>query len=441
VNLPVNLAGHAGRWRFHGSSRIDDLLINAPWGSGGGVIIVRTVLGFSRDVTDALVRDIRAVEGGRVGARILPVPPEQLGDGLVQALDRFRRPGADPRQAGLEQLDRVADWLTNQPMVLLVGPAPTGLAPTVLAEARDLHDWTLKKASERAVTVLMLDTPNDRSGGGSIDLTVGWPVDATLPNNAEGAGRLWRSYLHVRVAWETAGDLSRASRWSAAGFCSLADEDDNGCEDLLNRLSAEEYGKAGSSMQKSLTDYINAFLHPIRSRSNLLQRADDLSRDGLVWCPDGSGWPQPVPWAARAALSTNALPDAKSLLCGCLICRPLARELQGRCLDLESRERAVCWTSRMKNVPHPDADRRWQEYSADPAYHARAFYPVGCPAEPTDSWPFTTFGEFLHATSPNSPKWTVWHDLRELRNGLAHNHYLCWGVVVKLLDIESRLDP
>lgn len=441
MNLPVNLAGHAGRWRFHGSSRIDELLASAPWESGGGVSIVRTVLGFSRDVTDALVRDIRAAEGGRLGARILAVPSEQLGDGLVQALDRIRRPGNESGPAGLEQMNKVADWLTNQPMVLLVGPAPAGLAPTVLAEARDLHDWTSKKATERAVTVLILDTPNDWSGAGCIDLTVGWPVDPTLPTYAEGMGRLWRSYLHARITWETAGDLSRASRWSEAGFSCLADEDDNGCERLLNQLSAEDYRKAGSSIRKTLINYITAFLQATRSRKDLLQRADDLLRDGLLWRPDGSGWLQPVPWAARAALSANAIPEAKSLLCGCLICRPLALELQGRCLDLESRERAVCWTSRTRNAFHVEADRRWQNYSVDPTDYARVFYPVGCPAEPTDSWPFTTFGEFLHATSPNSPQWTVWHDLRELRNGLAHNHYLCWRVLVRLLDIEARLDP
>ena len=77
----------------------------------------------------------------------------------------------------------------------------------------------------------------------------------------------------------------------------------------------------------------------------------------------------------------------------------------------------------------------------DPAYHARIFYPASCPAEPADSWAFTTFGEFLHATSPVSPQWSVWHELRELRNGLAHNHYLCWRVVTKLIDIEAQLEP
>jgi hypothetical protein len=291
------------------------------------------------------------------------------------------------------------------------------------------------------MTALVLDTPEERAGGGSIDLTVGWPVDPVLPAYADGVSRLWRAYLHGRVAWETAGDLSRAARWSTGGFSSLADEDDSGCEQLLNRLSRAEFRKVGSGTRKKFTEYVTAFLHPTRSRSDLLRRADDLLQPGLLWKPDGNDWPQPVPWAARAALSSRAIPDAESLLRGCLICRPLAREVQGRCLDLESRERAVCWALRTRDVPHPEAARRWQDFGGDPTNFARVFYPPGCPAEPVDSWPFTTFGEFLHATSPSSPQWSVWHELRELRNGLAHNHYICWRVLMRLIDIEARLDP
>jgi hypothetical protein len=235
--------------------------------------------------------------------------------------------------------------------------------------------------------------------------------------------------------------LSRAVRWSEAGFARLADEDDSGCEQLLNNLASGDYRKLGSVMRKEFVGYVAGFLHPARSRSDLLNRADDLQQSGLVWKPDGTGWPQPVPWAARAALCSNLIPDAEFLFRGCLICRPLAREIQGRCLDLESRERAVCWGLKTKSTPHPDAGIRWQDYTGDPTNCARLFYPAGCPAEPADSWPFTTFGEFLHATTPRSPQLSIWHELRELRNGLAHNHYLCWRVLMQLINIEARLEP
>lgn len=441
VNLPVNLAGHPALWRFPGSPMLEELFAAAPWSNGGGVRIVRTVRGYGRAVADMLGREARVAEGGLLDLRVLTIPPERLTAGLEVALEGLRRPGIDPAPAGPERTDYLADWLTDQPTVLLIGPAPAGLAPGVLADVRDLYDWTLKKNSRLAVTALVLDTPEERAGGSHIDLTVGWPVDSTLPAYSDGVGRLWRAYLHARVAWETAGDLSCATCWSEGGFSNLADEEDVGCERLLNQLAAADLRKAGSGTRKKLIEFVSAFLHPARSRGDLLRRADDLLQAGVIWKPDGSGWPQPVPWAARALLSSNAVPDAESLLRGCLICRPLAREIQGRCLDLESRERAVCWVLKTRWAPHPEAVKRWQDYSTDPAHHARVFYPPDCPAEPADSWPFTTFGEFLHATSPNSLQWNVWHELRELRNGLAHNHYLCWRVLMRLIDIEARLDP
>lgn len=441
MNLPVNLAGYPARWRFPGSPLLEELFTSAPWSNGGGVRIIRTVTGYGHEVTKALGREARVAGGGQIDLRILVVSSGQLGEDLGTALERLRRPGVEPGPAGPERTDRLADWLTNQPTVLLIGPAPRGLAPSVLAHAQELHEWTVKKDSSLAVTALVLDTSEHRAGGNPIDLTTGWPVDPTLPAISGGVGRLWRAYLHTRVAWETAGDLSRAVRWSEAGFATLADEDDRGCERLLNNLAASDLRKVGASIRKEFSGYVACFLHPARSRSDLLRRAEGLLQAGLVWKPDGSGWPQAVPWVARAALSSNVIPDAEALFRGCLICRPLAREVQGRCLDLESRERAVCWAIKTRSTPNPEAAKRWQEYTADPTYPARVFYPPGCPAEPVDSWPFTTFGEFLHATAPNSSQWSAWHELRELRNGLAHNHYLCWRVLMRLIEIEARLDP
>ena len=123
------------------------------------------------------------------------------------------------------------------------------------------------------------------------------------------------------------------------------------------------------------------------------------------------------------------------------MCRPLAREVLGRCLDLEFRERAVCWSNRTRSNPHTEALVRWQEFRTDVAHYARVFYPSDCPAEPGDSWPFTTFGEFLWATDPRSSQLAAWRDLRDLRNGLAHGHYLCWRAIIRLLEIEGRLEP
>jgi hypothetical protein len=441
LNLPVSLVGHIGRWRFHGSPRLDALLAAEPWARGGVTGVIRTVPGYSRELTDALVREVRGSNGGRVDVRFLIVPAELLADGLVVALDRIRRPGAELQPGGLELVERVSDWLTNQPTVILVGPAPCGLGPGILTEARDLHDWTLKKVAERAITALVFDTSAERAGGNPIDLTVGWPVDPTLSSYADGIFHMWRSYLYSRISWETAGDLSRAGSWAEAGFTNLSDEDDDACEGLLNRLAEEEYSRIGKGSANELSEYVVQFLSPIRSRGDLLRRAEGLLPERLVWRPDGSGWPQPVPWAARAMLARGDAAEATPMLRGSLICRPIAREVLGRCLDLEHRERAVCWSHRTKCIPPPDAADRWSGYCNDAGHHARAFYPANCPAEPRDAWSFASFGEFIHAVAPNSPLWSAWHDLRLLRNDVAHGHYLCWKSVTKLLEIEIRPDP
>ena len=96
----------------------------------------------------------------------LSLPPEQLEAGLEPALERIRRPGAEPEPAGPERTDLLVDWLINRPTVLLIGPAPSGLAPGLLAEARDMHEWTLKKDADLAITALVLDTAGERAGGG-----------------------------------------------------------------------------------------------------------------------------------------------------------------------------------------------------------------------------------------------------------------------------------
>ena len=68
------------------------------------------------------------------------------------------------------------------------------------------------------------------------------------------------------------------------------------------------------------------------------------------------------------------------------------------------------------------------------------FYPPGCPAAPTDEWPFATFGELLYVLKQVRPVSPHLFDLRDLRDALAHGHYAGRHAVSVLRRIELQAD-
>jgi hypothetical protein len=439
VNLTITLAGHAADWRFRDSAALDAWMAAAPWLSRGEVRVVR--IGSAEAAPDflaALARAVRGHDAGRSGVTFYPVAADALSAGFPAALAE----ALEVPVGGLnrfELLRQTARRLAGHPGVVLVPPAPAGEgAPSRLVEeATDWLDRLRRAEAGVQVAVLLLDTPRQRLQGKVFDLSVGLPVDRLLRGPGVAAPAMWRGYLHYRLAWESAGDpeWAAASEAAARALPVGADAD---FERLLNDAALAAYEALPGARRLEARQYLEERLKAAKPRSWLAQRAADLEQDRLLWRPFGAGQPLAAAWLARALLLNRAAEVCDFHLRDCLVCAPLAHELLGRCFDLESQERSALWARRSDRAPPDRAGERFGAFRVSASLSA-GLYPPGCPALPVDPWPFATFGEFLSVMAADDPRRDTWYDLLNLRNHVAHGHYVSWAAVEKLREIEERL--
>jgi hypothetical protein len=438
VNLTIPLAGHTADWRFRDSAALSSWLASAPWQGRGAVRVVRiSSAELAPTFLAALRREVRAHDDGRSGVSFHELRPDDLPIGLAAAVaELLEVPGGLNR---LETLQETARRLAGRPGVVLV-PPPVGAAaprPQVLDETRDWLERLRRAGSGVQLAVLLLDTPRQRLGGQVFDLSVGLPVDRLLAGPGANTGALWRGYLHHRLAWESAGDPARAAEMGrAAAKLSVGAESE--FERLLNESARAAHDALSGSLRQDAKQYLEERVKPVRSRGWLTQRAADLEQQRLLWRPRGTANHVPAPWLARAFLLNRSVQLCDFQLRDCLVCAPLAHELLDRCFDLEGQERAGLWARRSDRAPPDRAVERWQSFQEAGSFQA-GLYPPECPARPEDGWPFATFGEFLSVMAPGDSRRDVWYDLLNLRNHVAHGHYVSWAAVEKLREIEDAL--
>jgi hypothetical protein len=431
--LTITLAGHTADWRFRDSAALDAWLASAPWQNRSEVRVVRVSAAELAPVfMEALTQAVRKHDNGRSGVAFHALGVGPLTGGLPAALaELLEVPGGLNR---FEMMQQTARALSGRPGVILVPPAREPRL-RLLEEATDWLDRLRRANPAVQVAMLLLDTPRQRLAGRVFDLSVGLPVDRLL-GGATNAGGLWRGYLHYRLAWESAGDLERAQ--AAEGARSLPAGADGEFEKVLNESARSAYEAVHGARRQAVRQYLEERVRGTRPRGWLAGRAADLEQDRLLWRPSGAGQPTAAPWLARALLLAQAVPVCDFLLRDGLVCAPLAHELLGRCFDLEGQERAVLWARRASQAPPDRAVERWRSFGEPGAMQAR-LYPPGCPARPEDPWPFATFGEFLSVMAPDDPRRDAWYDLLNLRNHVAHGHYVGWAAVEKLREVEERL--
>jgi hypothetical protein len=432
--LTITLAGHTADWRFRDSAALDAWLASAPWQNRSEVRVVRVSSPELAPVfMAALTRAVRGHDAGRSGVAFHEVGVGQLAAGLPAALaELLEVPGGLNR---FEMMRQTARALAGRPGVILV--PPTGEPGTgQLAQATDWLDRLRRADPAVQVAMLLLDTPRERLAGKVFDLSVGLPVDRLLSGGGS-AGVLWRGYLHHRLAWESAGDLERAN--AAVVVRALAVGADAEFEKLLNESARAAYEAVPGARRQAVRQYLEERVRGTRPRGWLAGRAADLEQDRLLWRPSGvGGQATAAPWLARALLLAQVVPVCEFLLRDGLVCAPLAHELLGGCFDLEGQERAVLFARRVNQAPPDRAIERWRAFG-EPCAMQAGLYPPGCPARPEDAWPFATFGEFLSVMAPDDPRRDAWYDLLNLRNHVAHGHYVGWAAVQKLREVEERL--
>jgi hypothetical protein len=437
VNVVVTLCGHAAEWRFPGSSGARGWLASRPWSGSGGVRVL--TLPVRSDVADfeTSVRSaVRAHDDGLSGVRVEHLRPESLANGPLGVLNQtLGLPSGGSRRSQLEAIGSAL--VASYPLFLTISAGQATNAKFV-DDAAELADQVAKVQPGAVVTALILDTAQPRIGGESFDYGAGEPQEAILPIMAVSMDTGWRAYLHLRAAWEAAGQPGLASQFEQSlntGALSTPG-DDNRTELALNKVAHELWDGVDAPSRVALTAYLGSMTS--RTADGNADAEASLLAEGLLWKPLGSAAAIPVPWVSRGLLLRTVNPPAALLLRSSTICSLLARELLIRCFDLEVRARAELSASLVSIPPDPECESRLSDFRSGVARFEVALYPNGCPAAPSDAWAFATFGEYLRGAGVLSDNRDPRTRLRLLRNAIAHGHYVGWRAVMEAFAIESH---
>ena len=168
------------------------------------------------------------------------------------------------------------------------------------------------------------------------------------------------------------------------------------------------------------------------------KRETDLSRQGLLWRPQGMHAVHVVPWAARAMLLGGLNPPVCILLRAELIPPSVTGMALAQCLALEARQRS---TFRPPGDPSDEWTQKFSDICARTQRTEGEFYPHGFPGLPPDAWSIASLGDVVQACSASLPKDRKdrLHQLRRLRNALAHGHPCSWKAIEQLRTLGWQL--
>jgi hypothetical protein len=263
------------------------------------------------------------------------------------------------------------------------------------------------------------------------------PLDVALPELAHLMARneaaRWSLYLHARIAWECGGNPDRALRWGEdCAEARIAQGDDIAFERSLNALASDEWNAVPSTERTTIAEFLDGVSG---GGGGALMHA--LERARYLWEP--SGLTQLVPWVARALLrcSTPAF-GARRWAREALTCGLLRRDLLQRCLELEGLSRAAFLADPRGSAPAA-AQEALRLFAAGAPRSGREWYPLDCPALPADAWDLAGLNDVICSSVVAVEVADMLHELRRVRNSLAHGHYVSWATVTALARIENRL--
>lgn len=451
MDLRVTLAGSDARWRFADSLHLEAWLASRPWVEGGGVRLVETSgTEQARLLQEALPGAVHAWDQGRsnIVTRVL-TDFSPAGDARELVSSGLQGPLEQTPRKALEAGVRVLG--EQQTLVVLDGTELSEAAVRRFVEVATQACSDMAKLSPlAALTALVLHPPGLRHTEPSWRFAMGGPTGELLGRADAPPSQQWASYVHTRLAWEVAGSLDAALQWNALASA-LAPGDDAGLEALLNTLADEAWRQLPAEYQALPSDYLR-LLAASWGSEELVRVTAALGTARLCWRPLGVGHARPAPWVARALIRKGGLsPQAKAQLRACLTCAPLAREILSRCLDLESYLRARHAADLRPGVAaegQADFDSFWGKGAptgrgtgpvAQGAFD-RQHYPDGAAAaQALDASAFLTMGGFLSGVSVSGTRRAQMHNVRMLRNSVAHCHYVSWASLRMLASLESQL--
>ena len=434
MNVSAIVAGYEATWRFRHSRKMDVWLAGQPWRASGGVLAIRVASAVQTPATiAALGRAARAAdEHGDL--RVLTLRSEDLPYGILPAIAHALELPASVSRG--EAIRRVGEEL-HRPHLFVAEPADGPEVGRVFDEAAGFCDEITRISPASAGSIVLLELPSHPVSGDSMDLSVGGPADGLLDLLDGPVSDLWRAYVHARLAWEAAGDLSRVEVAEQFGFAELRVGDDDDLERRLN-LYARASLDGLCDRATSLTEQMVLAAGRTPRDPSAFPPSGELETSGIFWRPAGKPLPRPTPWWARAILCQGRAGTLRYLLRSCLVCAPIAREILLRCFDLEALDRASCTPRPQANA---DAELIWKLESfrrAHPDSESR-HYPILCPAAPCEPTDFASYGAILASLPLDSARDPARHRLRRLRNTVAHGHYVSWAALKEVQHVGDIL--
>lgn len=428
MRIRVHLAGKSLAWRFHGLDSLAEYIASNPWHEKPAVEIVRV----GDDATAAAVVEaleeeclLAAREAGGVRTHVLS--PDVAGrQGPVRALMATLDVRGDI--ADLEAAKSVGTEAAVAARVFVVPPLPSD-RPQLRSELEQFADLVTKIEPLARFTVVCLDTPSSPLGGRFHDIVDGLvPAPTDLLSATESGA--WKTYLHHRIAWETGGRLSDALNLEQeliiGGVTTATDET---IEARLTKAATRRF----AMLEKEVRDNVDTGV----LKSVLREDAKGTVSQELFWSPTETAGLLPRPWVARALLAATPQHRHAELLRNCLVCVPLGHALLAACAVFETQLRSRI---RLPAAPDPSAPcmTPWQTFTTGGTLE-RSLFPAEGPAVPTSPWEFASFGECIKQEVVKEPSGNWRHDIRLVRNHLAHGHHVGWAAVKTLRRLSSRV--
>jgi len=413
MKLDLSICGHARQWRCVGAARVDRWLAGGPWSEQGGVLLVRTPSSEIEVVLEGLERSFKATAGPRARwARAwFEGAPPCFGEALRAWSDLS---GASRRELA-SSLCEQAELAPS----LYVFVLPEGASPSAWVD--DAQQFVEISTKSRSMVPLVFLLASTAPGDGD-RLDIAWPIDL---GGSRSRHALWADYLHERVAWHAAGVVDMAMQVAQRLRMGVQQGDEGLLERRLDEDAAERWASVGGVVRGELAG----------SLTSLARHPSLRVPQGL---PGTGGEGRPAAWVARALLRENPSHPMRRQLRAALACRPLAMRLLGRCMDMEARvldallEQPVC-------SPAPEeAQHQFRRIWRESGSLERRVTPPGSPL-PDEPWELAGLGALVHATGV--ARWPVdlVHDLRRLRNVLAHGRAVGWAAVLMVERLDSRL--
>lgn len=418
MNVGVTLAGHRRSWRAMGAGAVEDWLRAAPWDSTGRPLAVRVARSEDVDLATGLRVDLRVMGMEADWPRVDVIGSTYCGANWVEGLAGWMGIQVENRRQLAESFGRLA---SDAPRLVVLQLGASAAPAAWMENIEALTDLCRKLEVPARVAFIIAAAQGDLPAGAE-RLDLAWPVDAVRCHDTR---QRWFGYVHERVAWHSAGRLDLALGLEPL-LAGLREEDERGLEDALDRHA-----------ERCFTELPSGFARLVQESLPAVVRVPEAQMPAGLAGADARG-SRIAPWLARALLARCAGHPSRRQLRAAVVCRPIAARLLSRCMDLEQRVLDAAAPKIGAYQPSPEVEASWYKLTSERGGVEHRLTPRGV-RDLEGPMDLASLGEILTLVGHQDvPKDSV-HELRRVRNALAHGSPVGWEAFAILDQLEMRL--